>query len=222
MEEHIVKIHSAEYITPDVKQFKIEKPRGYVFEPGQATEISVNRPEWKNEKRPFSFTSLNEWKELEFTIKIYPERNGVTAQLGKLQAGDELIIRDAWGAISYQGPGVFIAGGAGITPFIAILRQLKKDKKLDGNKLIFSNKTREDIILRRELEEMLGDNLYTVLTRENVIGFNGRRIDKDYLKSVVRNFSQHFYVCGPDPFVKSIQEMLVDLGAKPETVVFEK
>jgi predicted ferric reductase len=50
-----------------------------------------------------------------------------TGYKGKLKHGDELIIRDVWGAIEYKGEGVFIAGGAGVTPFIAILRQLQAD-----------------------------------------------------------------------------------------------
>jgi predicted ferric reductase len=45
-------------------------------------------------------------------------------KIRKLKHGDELIIRDVWGAIEYKGE-VFIAGGAGVTPFIAILRQLQ-------------------------------------------------------------------------------------------------
>jgi predicted ferric reductase len=51
-------------------------------------------------------------------------------KIRKLKHGDELIIRDVWGAIEYKGEGVFIAGGAGVTPFIAILRQLQADDKL--------------------------------------------------------------------------------------------
>lgn len=222
MEEHIVKILSTEYVTQNVKRFRLEKPEGYSFIPGQATEVAINKPEWRNERRPFTFTSLNEWPELEFTIKIYRDHHRVTEQLEKLQAGDELIIHDVWGVISYKGPGVFIAGGAGITPFIAILRQLKKDNMLAGNSLIFSNMTSADIILWDELEEMLGRDLHNVLTREHVIGFHDQRIGEDYLIETIRNFSQHFYVCGPEGFVKDIEAILVKLGAKADAVVFEK
>jgi ferredoxin-NADP reductase len=84
---------------------------------------------------------LNEWDHLEFTIKIYSDHDGVTNQLGQLKVGDELLLHDVWGAIQYKGEGTFIAGGAGVTPFIAIFRQLQKDKKLGNNKLIFSNRT---------------------------------------------------------------------------------
>jgi ferredoxin-NADP reductase len=50
MEEHVVKIISIRPVTHDVKQFRIEKPAGYAFIPGQATEISINSPTWLAEK----------------------------------------------------------------------------------------------------------------------------------------------------------------------------
>src|SRR3954463_16080464 len=103
--EHIVKIISVSEITHDVKSFRLAKPSGYEFVPGQATEVSINKPGWEEEKRPFTFTSLNEWPWLELVIKIYPEHEGVTNEIGKLQPGDELIIREPWGAITYNGEG---------------------------------------------------------------------------------------------------------------------
>src|SRR3982751_1439483 len=124
MSEQIVTILEANYITHDVKRFKVTKPSGFSFIPGQATDVSINLPEWKNELRPFTFTSLPEWNYLEFTIKIYNGRHGVTNMLGKTNKGAELILHDVFGAIQYKGRGVFIAGGAGITPFISILRSL--------------------------------------------------------------------------------------------------
>ena len=222
MAEYIVKIINIENVTHDVKHFVVEKPAGYKFTPGQATDVSINKPEWKNEKNPFTFTSLNDSKNLEFVIKGYPSHHGVTDALHHLKPGDELIIRDPFGAIAYKGKGVFIAGGAGITPFIAIFRQLYKDNLIDDNKLIFSNKTSKDIILKEEFEKMLGHNFINVLTEEKIPGIHNKRIDKDYLKQVIRDFNQHFYLCGPDKFTESIQNALIELGAKVDTLVFEK
>lgn len=222
MENHIVKIISIEPVTHDVKRFTIQKPKGYKFTPGQATEVSINTPALKNEKRPFTFTSLNDNENLEFTIKIYDSHNGVTEELGKLKQGDELIIRDVWGAIEYKGEGVFIAGGAGVTPFIAILRQLNKESKISGNKLIFSNKTERDIILHEELNEMLGKNFINTLTEEKKDGYEDRLIDYAFLKEKIDDFKQHFYVCGPPALIKAISKALTQLGAKTDKVVFEK
>ena len=218
MEEHIVKIIRTDQLTHNVKRFTVTKPLNYKYIPGQATEVAVNKPEWKNERRPFTFTSLNEDANLEFTIKIYPERQGVTNVLNDLRIGDELIIHDVWGVINYKGPGVFIAAGAGITPFIAILRQLHKESKIGDNRLIFSNKTSSDIILKDELKQMMGENFFNVLTREG----NKQHIDKKFLADHITDFRQHFYICGPDEFTSAVSDALVLLGAKADTVVFEK
>jgi len=223
MAENIVKILESGFINHDVKRFVVEKPEGFSFIPGQATDVSINLPEWKDQLRPFSFTSLNESPYLEFIIKIYDDHNGVTHQLGKTNSGAELILHDVFGTIQYKEPGVFIAGGAGITPFIAIFRALHKLKKLiPGNELIFSNKTEADIILGEELTEMLGPAYINVFTRQGVIGFRERRIDRNYLIDNIHDFSRHFYICGPEIFVKQIVELLVDLGASADTLIFEQ
>jgi len=222
MDEHIVRILKIEPVTHNVRRYTVEKPAGYKFIPGQATEVSINSDRWKAEKRPFTFTCLNNKPYLEFTIKSYTDHDGVTNALGKLHAGDTLIIRDVWGTINYKGPGVFIAGGAGVTPFIAILRQLYADHALAGNMLIFSNKTSGDIILEEEFTQMLGKNFLNTLTEENNPSFEHRMIDESFLKDHITDFSRYFYVCGPDPMVLAITGLLTKLGAETETVVFEK
>lgn len=216
--EEKVKIKAINQVTHDVKQFVVEKPLGYDFKPGQATEVSINKEDWKEEKRPFTFTSLKDAGDLEFTIKIYPDHNGVTEQLGKLKPGDELIIRDTWGAIEYKGPGYIIAGGAGITPYIAILRDLKKENKLNGIHLLFSNKTDDDIILKEELDAMLGDNATYVITDQEDTKYTKAYLNKEFLKSNIEDFNSRFYVCGPPKMTEDIKESLEELGANPDTV----
>jgi len=220
--DHIVKILDIHDVTHNVKSFKFEKPANYTFVPGQATDVSVNKPKWKEEKRPFTFTSLNEYPYLEFTIKRYTDHDGVTNQIHQLKVGDELIIRDVWGAIEYKGPGYFIAGGAGITPFVAILRQLYKDNKLAANKLLFSNKTANDIIYEDELQTMLGNNFINVLTDDQNSNYIYGHIDEVFIKKEVSDFKAHFYVCGPDSMITAINDILTGLGATPDNVVFEK
>lgn len=222
---YTVPIKSIEHVTHDVKQFTFEKPDGFSFNPGQATEVSINKEGWKDEKRPFTFTSLNEDPNLQFTIKIYEDHGGVTNQIGKLEVGDEFIIEDPWGTIEYKGPGVFLAGGAGVTPFIAILRKLHKEDKLEGNKLIFSNKTPKDVILRGEFERILDNDFFSVLTDEegknNDIFLDGF-IDKNFLEKQIHDFDQPFYVCGPPAFNDAIMKYLKELGAEPDSLVFEE
>lgn len=222
MKEYRVKILEATYINHDVKRFLVEKPEGYSFIPGQATELSIDLPVWRNQLRPFTFTSLTEWPYLEFTIKIYNDHHGVTKQLGKTNAGQTLLLHEVFGTIQYKGPGIFIAAGAGITPFIAIFRDLYEKKALGNNTLILSNKTSNDIIDGPELFQMLGARFLNVFTREGVIGFMERRIDRNYLVETIRDFSRNFYVCGPELFVSQITAHLLSLGASAESIIFEQ
>jgi len=221
MEEHIVKILSIEQITHDVKRFQVEKPEGYSFIPGQATEVSINTFDLKDEKKPFTFTCLNSEPFLEFTIKIYPSHNGVTNELGKLKPGAELIIRDVWGAISYKGKGVFIAGGAGITPFISIFRDLRTKNEISGNILIFANKTRADIILEDELKEMLGNTFINILSDEKINGYFHGLITGDFLKANIGDSVRNFYLCGPPPMMDAVKKQLASLGVGENSITLE-
>lgn len=218
----IVKVIESQFINYDVKRFEVEKPKGYDFIPGQAVNISINEPDWKMEKRPFTFTNQKDSKNLEFIIKIYKDHNGVTNKLSEVNAGDELILHDIFGAIHYEKPGVFIAAGTGITPFLAIFRNLYKHNKLRGNKLIFVNKTSLDIIAGQELQRMFKDDFRPIFTREGVVGFRGKRIDRKFLIENIVDFSQCFYVCGPTKFVEEIVGNLKALGADSESLIFDE
>ena len=216
-----LKILETSYITHDVKCFVLEKPPGYSFVPGQSVNVSINLPEWKNAIRPFTFTNLPEDNYLEFIIKIYRDRNGVTKKLDSINAGDELILHDVFGTIQYKESGVFISAGSGITPFLSIFRYLYKQKRLRENLLIYSNKTSDDVIMEKPLHTMLKNNFIMVFTRENVIGFVEKRIDRNFLIDHIENFKQHFYICGPEDFVKNIKEILISLGATIDNIIFE-
>lgn len=216
--EEVVKIRSIEQVTPDVKQFKVDKPEGYSFTPGHATEVSINKEGWKDKKRPFTFTSLNEDDFLEFTIKIYPDHDGVTEELDKLKPGDELIIGDSWGAIEYKGPGYIIAGGAGITPYIAMLRDLYDKKKDSGLYLIFSNKTDEDIILKDELDKLLNKKTTYVVTDQEDTKHKKAYIDEDFLKKEIDDVQKRFYICGPPKMVEEVNKILENMGADTDAV----
>ena len=212
----------SKFVTHDVKRFVVEKPKGFEFTPGQGVLLAIDAPGLADDEHPFTPTSLAEDKVLEFTIKGYPEHQGMTDRLHKLAPGAGLVLGEVFGTIQYRGPGVFIAGGAGITPFLAILRSLARDGKLEGNTLIYSNKTAADVILEAELRHYLGDRALFSLTRESKPGYENRRVDEGFLKEKIRDFKQPFYLCGPPPMIEGLTATLQQLGAKPDNVVFEQ
>jgi ferredoxin-NADP reductase len=221
-----VKILDIADVTHNVRRYTLERPEGYTFQPGQATEVSLDEEGWREKKHPFTFTALTDAPHLEFTIKSYFNTggDGVTERLYGYRPGQSLVLRDVWGTITYKGPGTFIAGGAGVTPFIAILRRLRKDGRLPGHRLIFSNRTEADIINRTEFEAMRADGLELTLTVTDkpATGLINERIGAEFLHREVLGHEQHFYVCGPDDMVKDLRELLAGLGASIDNVVWEK
>ena len=207
-----------EFVTHDVIRYIFEKPSDLEFVSGQATELSMEGKEW----RPFTFVSRPDDLVLEFIIKTYPEHDGVTRKFSDLIPGDSVNIKDVFGTMLYEGEGIFIAAGAGITPFIPILRKLNEESQLGGNKLFFSNKEKKDIILEKEFREMFtSEDLIFVLTRGEGEGYLQGRMNEDFIREHVRDFNQKFYICGPKIFVKQIRDILERNGAKTKSLIFE-
>lgn len=211
-------------VTHDTYALRFRRPADLKFEPGQATMLSVQKDGWRNEERPFTFTSQPEDDHLEFVIKAYPSHDGVTEQISKLVPGDEVQMSKVWGAITDKGPGIFIAGGAGITPFIPILRKRAKADDLTGCTLVLAADKKRDLILRDEWDAMEGLDTRYVLSEEKIPGHDHGQIDLDLLNTYVAGAgegSHMFYICGPDPLIDHVRETLLALKVSPDRIVTE-
>lgn len=218
---HTARITSIQKITPDVLQIQTEKPAGIEFKSGQAVDMSINKDGWQKEVRPFTFTTLPEDDFLEFTIKTYPAHNAVTNELLQLVPGDELLLGDVFGDITYKGKGIFIAGGAGITPFIAIFKQLKQKEETAGNKLIFANKTKADIIQEQYFKEILGNDFINILSGEKIEGYENGYINEALIRKNINDTNQYFYLCGPPPMMDAVIKQLHSIGINDDHIVME-
>ena len=211
MPEFVVRVLSIEPVTPNVRAYRVEKPARYTFVPGQATEVAVNRAGWTTEARPFTFTSLGKDPWLEFTIKSYNDHDGVTKLLGTLVPGDELLLHDVWGTLTYRGPGLFLAGGAGITPFLSIFRHLKTLNEVQGNRLVFANQTPSDVIREAELRALLGAQFVSLVGE--------RRIDASQVAEELKRKPGFVYLCGPDPMMDAVSALVQSQGYGDRLVV---
>jgi ferredoxin-NADP reductase len=221
MQPQIIKIKSIRHITHDVLQIDTEKPQNVSFIPGQAAEISINKKGWEDERRPFTFTNLPQNDYFQFIIKTYPQFSGVTGEILKLEKNDELLLHDVFGAIAYKNEGLFIAGGAGITPFISIFRYLKSKNAIGNNKLIFANKTKDDIILKEEFEGLLGRNFINILSDEVSAGYPHGYITENFLKALITDLNKNVYLCGPPPMMDAVEKILSDLNVDAKLIVKE-
>lgn len=209
-------------VTHDTHHLVFDRPEGFEFTPGQATDFALDREGWREEKRPFTFTSLPTDKTLEFVIKSYPEHDGVTEQIAKLTPGDTVLVDAPWGAIEDKGPGWFIAGGAGVTPFIALLKKrLAEHGTLRDCTLLFSNKTEDDIILRETFEGMPGLSTVFTVTDQDDSDLPRRLIDRAFLAEHVTPGQGKCYICGPDAMLEDVAEALKAIGVTEDDIVTE-
>ena len=216
-----VSIKKIEPLTHDVLRIIAEKPEGISYKPGQAVDVSINKEGWRDELRPFTFVSLEDEDHIEFNIKTYTDHDGVTHKLRSLRPGDELLIGEVFGAIEYKGEGMFLAGGAGITPFLAIFNMLERDKKVGENTLLFANKAEKDIILKDKFEKLLGDNFVNILSDEENPNYEHGFINADLIERNRTKGIKYYYICGPDPMLDAVEKELKKLGVSDDAIITE-
>lgn len=216
-----VKIKFIQKINHNVLRIITDRPPYYNFTPGESTHLAINNPIWKAKIRPFAFTSIPNQNELEFIIKTYPEHKSVTMQMLSLKPGNELLLGDPFGTISYKGEGVFIAGGTGITPFVSLFKDcISKGIKLNSM-LLFANKTKKDIIMETELDYWFEKNVTHVLSEENCEEYANGYITAELISAKCILMQKYFYVCGPPKMVRSIIGILIDLDVDPNKIIRE-
>lgn len=219
--QYDVQIRQITPVTHNVIHVVTDKPKDYDYRPGQATMTAIDKKAWREKERPFTFTGLPDADELEFTVKVYEEHNGVTEKMDELQIGDALRIGEPWGAIDYSGPGTFIAGGAGVTPFLAIFKKLAQTGQLEDQRLVYANKTVKDIIHKRQLNAWLGENVHHILSQEKTTEYDYGHIDAAYLKAIGLAQGERVYLCGPPPMMDTVKHALFSLGISEKQVITE-
>ena len=215
-----VKILEKNYLTHNVIQFLIQKPYGYFHKPGQAIELSIDKPGYELDLAPFTITNLNNDPHLELTIKVSTDPKSLTYGLASSNIGEYVQITESWDSYQYKVSGIFIAAGTGITPFIHILKELevKGDDIHQRHLLLYANRSREDILFYSKLRKVLGKNCIHVLSRTKYSDSIFGKINLQVLKQFVHNYSQFFYICGPIRFEKDISQLLLEMGVKKQWI----
>ncbi len=90
-----------------------------------------------------------------------------------------------------------------------------------GNILLFANRTEDDIIIKDELDAMLGKDHVDIISKP-LDGKPGKKIDIELLRQYVGDQSRYYYICGPDEFTALMVENLQKLGISKERIVIEE
>ncbi|KOH47167.1 FAD-binding oxidoreductase [Sunxiuqinia dokdonensis] len=204
------KVKQIDWLAYNVVQLKVSKPADFQYSAGDAVEIKAK----DQDPGPFTMTNLPDEDHLEFVIRIYKDHHGKTEAISKLKAGDEISFTAPFNTFKPKKRAVFLAGGTGITPFIAVMRSMQKAGELDDCLLLFSNKTRKDLFMEDELNEMLGQQYDNVITQDKEDPDYYGNIDEDYLKKRIEDLTRPMLVCGPPAFNEAMEKALKNIGVK--------
>lgn len=141
--------------------------------------------------------------------------------LDPARIGDVLDIGPGFGAMTLPakpgGSRLLLAGGSGITPLMALVRQLASQDMPAPSTLLYWSRTRAELCFVDELRALAarhaGFEVRFVLTGEPAVAADeaGGRIDAALLATLVPDLAmRHVDVCGPGGFVAAAEALLQD------------
>lgn len=203
---------------PGVKSFRFETKEEAIFKPGQFFFVTIKIEE-RDRTKHFSFSnSPTEKGYIEFTKRI--TESDFSKALNRLKMGDWARLKLPVGSFTFEGEYdkiAMLSGGIGITPIRSICKFVLDAGLQTDIVLLYSNRTEDNIIFRRDLDEMQDKNrnfraVYTLTSPgTNQGAWTGRvgHIDDKMIKEEIPDYKERvFYICGPPKMVESMVDIL--------------
>ncbi|KAL0481719.1 cytochrome-b5 reductase [Acrasis kona] len=207
----LVKVNNMTYNTK-VFVFELPNNKKVNLPPGQHIQVCVVVSQERVVRKYTPIT--DELGRLEIMIKKY-EQGVVSRQIFDMSVGDKIFLRGPFGGYKYSQNVhkdiVMIAAGTGIAPMYQIIKCIHNNPADTTNiKLLFANRSEDDILLKKELDQMSGNRLsvlYLLSQPINPVYEHAGRINENLFKNHVEANSM-VMICGPDGFCDLSREIL--------------
>jgi propane monooxygenase reductase subunit len=222
-------VETLEPLTHDIYRLVLDATE-LNYRPGQYVDIQI--PGSAEEIRSFSMANLPNGK-LEFMIKAYPDGkfSGLLSG-GELQEGHTLTVTGPYGVFTLRRtsdrPLLFIGGGAGMAPILALLRALADEGSDRRAVYYYGARTPDDLFHvseLRELEQRLENFRFVpALSECEEQEWEGERgLITDVVERCEEDLSgMDAYLCGPPPMVDAAIAMLDAKGVPEDRVFYDK
>jgi ferredoxin-NADP reductase len=202
---------------------------------GQHVDVRLTAADGYSAVRSYSIASAAQGTHLELTIEEIGDGE-VSPYLGEeLAPGDRVEIRGPIGGWFIWRPAQtesvqLIAGGSGIVPLMAMIRERALAKSSAPFRLLYSVRSPQAIIYANELEQRMKSepdlSVTFAYTRSAPDGWPSapRRIDAEILALATFGPEVHasIYVCGPTPFVEAAANLLIAAGHDANRIKTER
>jgi len=222
--------------TPEVKSFTLTLPAWTAHLPGQHYDIRLTAEDGYQAQRSYSIASApHQAGGIDITVERIPDGEVSTFLHDVARPGDQIEVRGPIGGYFVWDPAVpdpvlLIAGGSGVVPLMAMLRHRAAIGSRVPAALLYSSRSREQVVFFDELERLAGRNdglaVAHTLTRSQPPGWTGygRRIDREMINDVLTRLhpSAEVFICGPTLLVEAAAEILVSVGVAASHIRTER
>lgn len=210
---------------------RVVEPATLRYYPGQYVDIHIPG---HDEHRSFSMAApVSPEGLLEFVIKRYPGGHFSGLLEGVLAVGDLLDVTGPYGTFTLKTTSerrlVFAAGGAGMAPMLALLRQMADSGNTREVTFYYGARTEQDLILPAELAKLQEDlpQLKYVPCLSDSWPDDWDEATTGYVHSVLGRHedalaSCDIYLCGPPPMIDAALGLLSERGVPTEQIHFDK
>ena len=224
-----MKVVESRQVTPSIHKILLKKPDIFRFLPVQFTFLSLLTDEGMMDIRPMSIATSPTRPNLEYAVRL--SDSSYKNAFASLKPGDSVTVQGPYGdfILDTKRPAVLVAGGIGITPLKG-MAEYAADRKLQiPVRLLYSNRSSDEIAYRDELEELEQHNpkfvVFHTLTGENVSkdweGLRGR-ISTEYLLKASEGLERpNYYLCGAPGMVSACFDLLHRMNVPAEDCNYE-
>jgi predicted ferric reductase len=208
------KVSEVKIVGPEVTKISMEPIRRHM-DPKLGQFVYIRRG-LLGPSRPFTVSHYDESSgELSVTIKAL---GPTTKWFQTMKPGEPVYIDGPYGVFGQEAlqsakPVVLIAGGIGITPFMRLIHAFNKSSR-DEIILFYGNKTTEEIVYKKELEQIQGLRIVHVISNEpgypGETGFITTDLMKHHLDKPLTAYD--FLICGPPAMTQKLEGGLRDNG----------
>jgi NAD(P)H-flavin reductase len=202
------------------------------FVAGQYVEVKI--PGSEDTWRSFSMANApGENNRVDLIIKIIPGGAFGTALKNGFEIGQRVDVRGPFGTFAVRWshrPMIMIAGGSGMAPILAILKDLAANRNKRDVLFIYGARQYRDLILTDELEKMAAEHewfTYVPALSEHdasdmTWGGEVGLVTEVLAARVPSTEGYEGYLCGPPPMIDAAIDVLQGGGCKPKYIYFDR
>jgi propane monooxygenase reductase subunit len=234
IQEAVAEVVSNEHVTHDMRHLvlKLIEPTEIAYWPGQYVDITLPGTDIS---RSFSMANVSskESGQLEFIIRCYPDGKFSHFLDTELAVGDRLDVTGPFGVFTLRDGRdsdlVFVGGGAGMAPILAVLRSLAERGSTRKVTYYYGARNQRDLCFEKELYALTQTvpNFTFVPALSEADDSEPWDGEVGFITDIVRKYETDLsgadsYVCGPLPMVEAAMDVLSGLGAPEKNIYYDK